>query len=240
MLSIKNISKKFNTKQILKSITLDANKGEIALFLGSSGTGKSTLLRVLNNLEHPDQGMITLDGIPLKDNTIHQNIGMVFQQFNLFENLTVQENIELALIKVRKQSPQQAHAIASGLLHEYDMVDKAHKYPAQLSGGQKQRLAIMRAIALKPKVLCLDEPTSALDPLLTASVAQTIASLAAQGLIILVATHDISLLRRLPCTIYLMQEGNIVEKATSKDFDHNPALYPKINAFVKGIKDGTF
>lgn len=237
MLSIKNISKQFNNKRILKNISTDVKKGEIALFLGSSGTGKSTLLRILNNLEKPDQGTITLNGTALTPTSCHEHIGMVFQQFNLFENLTVAQNIELALIKVQKKSPEQAHAIATELLQAYGMEDKAHKYPSQLSGGQKQRVAIMRAIALKPEVLCLDEPTSALDPLLTSSVAQTICDLASQGLIVLVATHDISLLKRLPCTIYLMEQGSISQYANSKEYEKNPAAYPKIDAFVKGNRE---
>ena len=236
MLHIKGISKKFGTKQVLDNVTLQVKKGDIAFLLGSSGVGKSTLLRVLNNLESADTGTVTLNGTVLDLSTVNKShtIGIVFQHFNLFENLTAHQNITLALIQVAKQGDQKATALANQLLARYDLLEHAHAYPANLSGGQKQRLAIARTIALEPDVLCLDEPTSALDPLLTNSVAQTINDLAAQGYIIIIASHDVSLLKKLNCTVYLMKHGSIIEQTTSKEFLANSGNYPYINRFVSG------
>lgn len=199
MLIIKNLTTYFGTKKILDTITLHIKKGEIAVLLGPSGVGKSTLLRVLNNLEHVDQGIITLEDAPLtlKSQSKQRKIGMVFQQFNLFDNLTVCENITLALTKVLGQSSTQANEAAQKLLSHYGLEQKTSCYPHDLSGGQKQRLALARTIALKPEVICFDEPTSALDPLLTSFVAKNIRELAQQGYIVLVATHDVSLLELL-------------------------------------------
>jgi polar amino acid transport system ATP-binding protein len=162
-------------------------------------------------------------------------IGMVFQNFNLFEHLTVQENITIALEKVLKKSKSTADEIAQRLLTRYGLADKANKYVFQLSGGQKQRLAIARMLAVKPRIICLDEPTSALDPLLTSHVAAAIQELADQGYILLVATHDTVLLEKLNCTIYLMKQGSIIESAASVDFAHNKSAYPQIKKFVEGV-----
>jgi ABC-type polar amino acid transport system ATPase subunit len=236
MLTLANLFKMFNGKRVLDNVSLSIGRGEIAVLLGSSGVGKSTLLRVLNNLESLDQGVVELDGNRLdltQINTSH-TIGMVFQQFNLFEHLTVVENVTLALRNVLKKNEHEAQTIALGLLQHYGLADKALVYPSQLSGGQKQRLAIARTIALKPIVICMDEPTSALDPLLTTHVANTIQSLANEGYIILIATHDITLIRKLTCTIHLMKNGQIVESASSKDFLDNQSAFPHINYFVSG------
>lgn len=238
MLKISNLSKRFGHKVVLDNISITIDRGQIALFLGASGVGKSTLLRVLNNLEVPDNGVITLDDKVLdlsQVNTTH-TVGMVFQQFNLFENLTVEDNIIFPLQKAAGLPHAQARARAHELLRQYELIDKAHEYPAQLSGGQKQRLAIARTIALKPRIICLDEPTSALDPLLTSFVAASIQELAHQGYIVLVASHDIKLLEKLTCTVYLMEHGKIVETAGSIDLRNNPAVYPKISNFVRGQK----
>ncbi len=236
MLAIKHLSKTFNTKKVLDDINLTVDKGEIALFLGASGVGKSTLLRVLNNLEALDHGTIELNGQKLdpKQAAQQHRIGMVFQQFNLFDHLTVEENITLALQKAAKKSKQEARTIAHDLLKKYGLEDKAHLYPNSLSGGQKQRLALARSLALKPEIMCLDEPTSALDPLLTNYVAQNIKQLADDGYIVLVATHDISVLNLLDCTIYLMKNGRIVETAHSHEFTRNKDHFPQIKAFVEG------
>lgn len=236
MLSIKNISKHFGNKAVIDNVSFDVGKGEIALLLGPSGVGKSTLLRILNNLETIDAGTILLNSKPLDLSTVTKEhiCGMVFQQFNLFNHLTVLENITLALEKTLGKSNQQATTIASHLLQRYGLADKANVYPHQLSGGQKQRLAIARTIALKPQIICFDEPTSALDPLLTTHVAQTIQELAREGYIIVIATHDTVLLEKLPCTIYLMENGRIIEKATSQALRNNPTLYPRITQFVAG------
>lgn len=236
MLKVLNLSKSFGTKQVLKSISLSVKRGEIALLLGSSGSGKSTILRILNNLEQPESGSITLDDRSLTPNELsklHQ-VGMVFQQFNLFDNMTVLENITFPLIYGITMEPKAARACALDLLKQYDLADKAGAYPHNLSGGQKQRLALARTIALKPQVLCLDEPTSALDPLLTNYVAQSIEKLAQDNYIVLVASHDTKLIEQLNCTIYLLQQGMIVEHGSSRDVRENAINYPLITKFIKG------
>jgi polar amino acid transport system ATP-binding protein len=236
MLSIKHLSKKFHGKKVIDDVSFDVGKGEIAVLLGPSGVGKSTLLRVLNNLEKIDGGSITFNGKPLDLSNVTKApiCGMVFQQFNLFNHLTVLENITLALEKTGGKSKKEATTIALELLNHYGLSDKAHAYPNQLSGGQKQRLALARTVALKPKILCFDEPTSALDPLLTTHVANTMQELVREGYIILIATHDTTLLEKLLCTIYLMDNGRIIETASSEAFRNNPAAYPRIAKFVAG------
>jgi len=236
MLKIDQLTKSFGTKKILNNVSLTVQKGEIAVFLGSSGVGKSTLLRILNNLETVNSGTISLDNRPLDLTTITttHTVGMVFQHFNLFDHLTVEENITLPLEKVVKKNPIEAKKIAHHLLQRYGLLDKNNKYAFQLSGGQKQRLAIARAIAMEPKIICLDEPTSALDPVLTSYVANNIQQLATDGYIVLVATHDTDLLAKLNCTIYLMREGAIVETARSQALQENPDAFPKIKKFIAG------
>lgn len=236
MLNIENVSKTYHHKKILNTINLTVHKGEIAVLLGASGVGKSTLLRILNNLETMDHGIVYLDGRKLDLSHVNKThtVGFVFQNFNLFEHLTVEENITLALEKSLGKTAPEAQKIAHELLAHYGMSDKAKAYISDLSGGQKQRLALARTLALKPKVVCLDEPTSALDPLLTAHVAQIIQDLAKQGYIVLVATHDTSLLERLKSTIYLMKDGKIVEKTTSQDLAQQPNNFPHITRFISG------
>jgi ABC-type polar amino acid transport system ATPase subunit len=236
MLKINNINKSYNTKKILNNISLDVDKGEIALFLGSSGVGKSTLLRILNNLETINSGTISLNNSPLNLATINttHTVGMVFQHFNLFDHLTVEQNITLPLGRVLKKKPADAHNIAHSLLERYGLIEQKNKYAAQLSGGQKQRLAIARALAMEPKIICLDEPTSALDPVLTSYVANNIQQLATDGYIVLVATHDTDLLKKLNCTIYLMSEGSIIETAQSQELHSSPDKFPRIKKFIAG------
>ena len=236
MLKIDQLTKSFNTKKILNNISFTVQKGEIALFLGSSGVGKSTLLRILNNLETVNSGNIILNDTPLNLATINKThtVGMVFQHFNLFDHLTVEQNITLPLERVLKKTPTQALTIAHALLDRYGLTDKKNKYAAQLSGGQKQRLAIARALAMEPKIICLDEPTSALDPVLTSYVANNIQQLANDGYIVLVATHDTDLLKKINCSIYLMSNGSIIEKAQSQELMNNPAAFPLITKFIAG------
>ncbi len=236
MLHLKNLNKKFGTKKVLNTINVSVDHGLIAVFLRPSGVGKSTLLRVLNNLDKLDSGFVLLDGKTLDLQKVNKEhtIGMVFQSFNLFNHLTVLQNITLALENVLGKNKKEAEKIAHELLKQYGLSDQTNKFPRQLSGGQKQRLALIRILALKPKVICLDEPTSALDPLLTAQVAKNIQELAKQGYIILIATHDTTLLEKLACQIYLMKDGKIIESANSTEFYKNKKQFPKINDFVNG------
>ena len=236
MLKIDNLTKLFNTKKVLNNVSLTVKKGEVALFLGASGVGKSTLLRILNNLETINSGTLSLDGSPLDLTTINttHTVGIVFQNFNLFDHLTVEENITLPLEQVMKKKPADAEKIAHNLLQQYSLLDNKNKYASQLSGGQKQRLAIARALAMQPKIICLDEPTSALDPVLTSYVAGNIQQLAHDGYIVLVATHDTDLLAKLNCTIYLMSEGSIVETAQSNELKNNPDQFPRLKKFIAG------
>lgn len=236
MLVIKNLSKQLNEKIIVHNVSFSVSEGEIAVFLGASGVGKSTLLRILNNLESIDKGSIELDGKMLDLTLVNQKhtVGMVFQHFNLFDHLSVESNITLPLTTTTNATPSDANRVAHDLLKHYHLFEKKDLYISQLSGGQKQRLAIARTVALKPRIICLDEPTSALDPMLTNYVAQHIQELAKQGYIILVATHDVAILEKLNCTIYLMQDGSFLEKARSSEFFANRTAYPQLNAFIQG------
>jgi len=236
MLKIGNLSKKINEKNILRNISLQVGYGEIAVFLGASGVGKSTLLRILSNLESFNSGFITLDGktLDLKRVNVDHIVGMLSQHFDLFEHLTAEENITLGLEKLLGKSKKEASRIANELLNHYGLGALANSYPSQLSGGQKQRLAIARMISLKPKIICFDEPTSALDPILTNFVANAIKELANEGYIVLVATHDTMLLKGLPCVINLMQAGEIVQSAKSAGFWENRKQFSLINSFITG------
>lgn len=228
MLEVKQVTKTIHGKEILKNISFTIKSGEIALFLGGSGVGKSTLFRVLNQLEHFDSGDLYFNELPLSQ----KHIGMVFQQFNLFDHLTVQENIELALIKVQHKTKNEARDIACALLDRYGLADKASLPVTKLSGGQKQRLSIARTIALNPKIICLDEPTSALDPKLTSHVAQYIQELAAEGRIVLVTTHDMSLVKQLDGDLYLMENGTVAESCKTKSYFENPENFPLLYRFI--------
>lgn len=236
MLKIKNVSKNFGSKKVLDNVSLNVNRGAIAILLGSSGVGKSTLLRLLNNFETPDQGSIELDGKQIDLAKVNQDhtAAMIFQQFNLFDHLTVQENITLALEVVQNKSKSESQKIAHALLTKFGLIDKAKDYPSQLSGGQKQRLAIARTLALKPTIICFDEPTSALDPLLTTHVANSIQELAREGYIILIASHDTALLDKLTGDVYLMEHGKIIETAHTDQLRANRTQYPRIHRFVEG------
>ncbi len=234
MLKITHLSKHFSGKTILNNVSLTVQAGEIAILLGSSGVGKSTLLRILNNLESYESGSFELDNKVLDittTNTSH-TIGMVFQQFNLFEHMSTLENITFPLERAAHYSKQDALATAHALLKNYGLEERALTRASNLSGGQKQRLAIARTLALKPRVICMDEPTSALDPLLKYHVAQIIQQLAAQGYIILIATHDTGLIEHLNCTIHLMQQGQIVESTTSQNFKASPEKHPALKTFM--------
>lgn len=233
MLSIKNLSKHYHEKTILDDVSFDVKSGEVVVLLGKSGVGKSTILRILTGLETKDLGSIMLDGQPL----VTQKVGMVFQDFNLFPHLTVEQNIMLPLQKVAGKTYAQAQAIADQLLAKYELTAQGQLYPHGLSGGQKQRVAFARTLAMQPQLICCDEPTSALDPLLTSKIGQEINALAQQGLIVIVATHDTELIKQIKSTIYLMKSGKIIEKATSQGLIDSPDQFPFIKNFTQG---GTF
>jgi polar amino acid transport system ATP-binding protein len=228
MLKVSNISKSFKDNKVLNSISFNAEPGSVTIFLGTSGTGKSTILRLLNNLETTDSGTILLNNKPLQQ----KDIGMVFQSFNLFAHLTVEENITLPLIHVFKKTKTEAQKIARELLKQYQLEELAQSYPGSLSGGQQQRVALARTLATNPKIVCLDEPTSALDPILTTTVAKIITKLAQKKLTIIIATHDTDLIKQLSCTIHLMNKGDILETATTKELIANPDKHPKLKRFL--------
>ncbi len=230
MLSVKNIIKTFYDKKVLDNVSFNVQPGEIAVLLGRSGVGKSTVLRVLNNLETIDAGSIELN----KKDIDFSQVGMLFQDFNLFAHLTVEENVILPLIKVASKSRRAAQKISTNLLAKFGLKDFAQSYPVSLSGGQKQRVALARTLAMNPAVLCLDEPTSALDPTLKTEIAHIIQDLAKQGFIIIITTHDTVLLQQLACTIHLMQHGKIIETATTKELQQSKNKYQKIKKFMDG------
>lgn len=227
MLKIAQLSKTIRHKTILNDVNVGIDHGKIGIFLGGSGVGKSTLLRVLNHLESYDSGQLTLDGAPLDQ----KDVGMVFQHFNLFENLNVEDNIISTLIHCKGMDKKDAKKISDHLLARYGLEEHAKAQISHLSGGQKQRLAIARTLAVDPKIICLDEPTSALDPKLTAQVAKFITELAAENRIVILTTHDMHLLEQLEGHLYLMEKGTIIESACTNSFH----LYPNLQKFLSGI-----
>ena len=230
MLIVKNIVKNFHGKKVIDDVSFEVRPGQIVVLLGRSGVGKSTILRALCNLEGLDAGTVKLD-----DHDIDfLKVEMVFQDFNLFSHLTVEQNLTLPLIYVAKKSKNEAKKIAQEVLQRFEMDLKATNYPVSLSGGQKQRVAIARALCMNPKLLCLDEPTSALDPQLTEQVAQIMKQLCAQNMMIVVATHDIALLQNLDCTIHLMAHGKIIETATTAQLQKSLDSFQKIKNFMQG------
>lgn len=236
MLKVQNLSKKIDGKTILSGISFEIGQGEIGVFLGHSGAGKTTLLRILNNLETYDTGSFFLQGAPISLTEVNKNhtIGIVFQNFNLFENLTVEENITLVLRKTQAKDLATAKSAAHTLLKHYELADKAHARIQQLSGGQKQRLAIARADCVQPKIICLDEPTSALDPRLTRQLMGTIGSLAQDNRIVLITTHNVNVPKLLNAKIFFMQHGQIAESSSSQEFYKDPKKFPLINQYLSG------
>lgn len=233
MLSVQNLTKIVAGKRILNSISFDIARGSIAAFLGGSGAGKTTLLRVLNNLETYNEGSFSLDGtkLDLKNVSKEHVVGMVFQHFNLFEHLSVEENITLPL-RQQGSTDQEALSIASQLLEKYGLSEKAAGSVCKLSGGQKQRLAIARSVALNPQIICLDEPTSALDPILTSQVAKYVQDLTKENRIVLLTTHDMGLIERLDCKLFFMQGGTIVEETTTAIYKQNPEKFPLFSSYL--------
>ena len=239
MISVKNLSKNFGDLQVLKNVSLDIQKGEKVIIVGPSGSGKSTLLRCLNLLEIPTSGNIIFDNTDITDkkcdiNRIRRRMGMVFQNFNLFPNMTVLENISLAPVMTKRLSKEEADKKAKSLLERVGLSDKANAYPSQLSGGQKQRIAIVRALAMDPDVMLFDEPTSALDPEMVGEVLEVMRELAENNMTMVVVTHEMAFAREAGTRVLFMDEGNILEDASPKEFFENPKN-PRLKEFLSKI-----
>ncbi|GAA5160082.1 amino acid ABC transporter ATP-binding protein [Amycolatopsis dongchuanensis] len=227
MIKAAGVNKFFGDLHVLKDINLEVPRGQVVVVLGPSGSGKSTLCRAINRLEPINSGEIAVDGKPLPAEgkalaALRADVGMVFQSFNLFAHKTIVENVMLAPVKVRKVPSGEARKTAMELLERVGIANQADKYPAQLSGGQQQRAAIARALAMKPKVMLFDEPTSALDPEMVQEVLDTMTALAADGMTMLVVTHEMGFARRAAHRVVFMSDGEIVEDATPDEFFTQP------------------
>ena len=226
MIEIKNLHKSFGHVEVLKGVDVSIEEKEVVVIIGPSGSGKSTLLRCMNYLEEPTSGDITVDNMKLDKhadiNKIRENIGMVFQRFNLFPHMTVLENIVLAPTKELNISRDEVISTAMDLLQRVGLKEKANSYPSQLSGGQQQRVAIARALAMKPKVMLFDEPTSALDPEMVTEVLDVMKSLANQGMTMVVVTHEMGFAREVGDRVLFVDEGRIIEEGTPKEIFENP------------------
>ena len=226
MLEAKKIFKSFDGKEILKGINLKVEKGEKVIIIGPSGSGKSTFLRCLNLLETKDSGDIVFEGNMITEKTnldeYRKNIGMVFQNFNLFNNMTVKENIMLAPTTLKLKTKEEAEKDAKKLLKKINLLSKIDKYPNQLSGGEKQRVAIVRALAMEPKIMLFDEPTSALDPEMVGEVLDLMKKLADDGMTMIIVTHEMKFAKEIGSKVIFMDNGKIVEQGTSKAIFENP------------------
>jgi len=228
MIVAQNLHKWYGSFHVLKGVSLTVQRGEVVVIMGPSGSGKSTFARTFNALEEYQQGKIFIDGFELSPensrniDAIRREVGMVFQQFNLFPHLTVLQNITLAPSWVRKWSKTKSLEVASQLLERVGISQQAHKYPLQLSGGQQQRVAIARALAMQPKIMLFDEPTSALDPEMVREVLDVMRSLAESGMTMVVVTHEVGFAREVADRIVFMDGGMIVEEATPEEFFQNP------------------
>ena len=226
IISIQNVHKYFGQVHALKGVSLEVSKGEVILIIGPSGSGKSTLLRCINRLEEFDEGQITVDGIPLDTaeniNAVRTEVGMVFQQFNLFPHLSVLDNVTLAQKVIRKRSKAEAEETARKLLEKVGIPEKADYFPGQLSGGQQQRVAIARALAMNPKIMLFDEPTSALDPEMIQEVLDVMLNLAKEGMTMVVVSHEIGFAKAAADRVILMDGGQIIEMAPPNELFTNP------------------
>ena len=224
MIKLENVHKSFGKNEVLKGIDLHIEKGQVVVIIGPSGSGKSTVLRTMNYLEEPTSGKVIVDGMDLSDksklNEVRTEVGMVFQNFNLFPHMTVMENLTLAQTKVRKTSSDEAKKIGQILLDRVGLKDNANAYPDSLSGGQKQRVAIARALAMKPKVMLFDEPTSALDPEMVREVLDVMKSLAEEGMTMVIVTHEMGFAKEVADRVLFVDGGLILEDDTpEKVFD---------------------
>ena len=227
IIEVKDLKKSFGTLQVLKGINTEVQKGEVVVVIGPSGSGKSTFLRCLNLLETPTAGSIYVDGAEITDpkcdiNLHRQKMGMVFQHFNLFNNMTILRNMTLAPMTLLKKSKEDAEARALALLRRVGLEDKANAYPSQLSGGQKQRIAIVRALCMDPEVMLFDEPTSALDPEMVGEVLDVMKALAQDGMTMVVVTHEMGFAREVGSRVLFMDEGVIMEENEPHEFFANP------------------
>ncbi|MDD6023643.1 MAG: amino acid ABC transporter ATP-binding protein [Oscillospiraceae bacterium] len=227
MITVNHLTKAFGDHVVLEDINEHIAPGEKVVIIGPSGSGKSTFLRCLNLLEQPTSGQILFDGTDITDpktdiNELRQRMGMVFQHFNLFANLTVEKNLTLAPVKLKLMSKAEAHAEALRLLERVGLPDKADAYPSQLSGGQKQRIAIARSLMMKPKMMLFDEPTSALDPEMVGEVLEIMKELARDGMTMAVVTHEMGFAREVATRVLFMDGGNIVEQGTPEEIFGNP------------------
>lgn len=224
---VTNLKKNFGKLEVLKDISVDVQEGEVVVLLGPSGSGKSTLLRCLNQLETATSGKIIIDGHDVTDkhtdiNKVRENIGMVFQHFNLFNHLTVLDNMILAPVHLNLMNKEEARTEALRLLERVGLADKADAFPSQLSGGQKQRVAIARALEMKPDIMLFDEPTSALDPEMVGEVLAVMKELARDGMTMVVVTHEIGFAREVADRVIFMEGGYIVEQGTPEEVINNP------------------
>lgn len=239
MITVKNLKKNFGDLTVLKGIDVTIEKGECVVVIGPSGSGKSTFLRCLNRLEEPDGGEIDIEGTDLLSphtdiNEMRQQIGMVFQHFNLFPHKTILENVTLAPIKLKKMPQKEAEDAALNLLRRVGIEDKASVYPSTLSGGQKQRVAIARSLAMNPQVMLFDEPTSALDPEMVGEVLDVMKNLAKEGMTMVVVTHEMGFAKEVANRVLFMADGVILEEGTPEEIFEHPQ-HERTKAFIKAI-----
>ena len=226
MIEIKGLCKSFGADEVLKGIDLSIDEKEVVVIIGPSGSGKSTLLRCMNHLEEPTAGEVVVDGITLSSeaniNKVREEVGMVFQRFNLFPHMTVLENIMLAPIKVKHVARDEAEKTARELLARVGLAEKADAYPDNLSGGQQQRVAIARALAMRPKIMLFDEPTSALDPEMVGEVLDVMRALADEGMTMVIVTHEMGFAREVGDRLLFVDEGRIIESGVPREVFENP------------------
>ena len=239
MIDVKNLSKSFGDNLVLNDISEHIYSGDKVVIIGPSGSGKSTFLRCLNLMEYPTDGTITFDGVETTDpkvdiDSVRRQMGMVFQHFNLFPNMTIKKNITLAPVRTKLMTQAEADEKAMQLLRRVGLEEKADSYPNQLSGGQKQRIAIVRALAMNPKVILFDEPTSALDPEMVGEVLQVMKELANEGMTMVVVTHEMGFAREVGNRVLFMDEGKIVEQGTPEEVFGNPK-HPRLQDFLSKV-----
>lgn len=239
MIDVKNLSKSFGDHLVLDNISEHIHPGEKVVVIGPSGSGKSTFLRCLNLLETPSAGTITFENTVITDpktdiNAMRRQMGMVFQHFNLFANMTIRKNITLAPVRTKLMSQGEADETATALLRRVGLEDKADAYPAQLSGGQKQRIAIVRALAMKPKVMLFDEPTSALDPEMVGEVLDVMKELANEGMTMVVVTHEMGFAREVGSRVLFMADGKVLEENAPAELFGNPQ-HPRLKDFLSKV-----